>query len=100
MMKERLVWQMNHYISCAVIFSCILSLIFPSQGRRIRDEKFVSSSTSSQWKQHVLDDLQDATAVTNGFMSDNDSEDTSMMGTKHDKKDIFTSTASYLAQGS
>jgi len=68
------------------------------EGRRVRDEGFVSSSTSSQWTKHVLDDLDDATAVVNGFVSDNDSDDTSMMGTKFDKKDMITSTAAFLAQ--
>jgi hypothetical protein len=43
--------------------------------------------------------LFDATAITNGSVNDNDSDDTSMMGTKYDKKDIITTTAAYLAQG-
>ena len=46
----------------------------------------------------MLDDLNDATAVANGLVSDNDSDDTSMMGTKYDKKDIITNTAAFLAQ--
>lgn len=32
-------------------------------------------------------------------MNDNDSADTSVMGTKYDKKDMITSTAAFLAQG-
>jgi hypothetical protein len=67
------------------------------QGRRIRDQGFVSSSSSSKWTQHVLDDLHDATAYA--VVSDDESDDTSMMGTKYEKKDSITSTASFLAQG-
>lgn len=66
----------------------------------MRDEGFVSSSTSSQWTKHVLDDLYDATAVAYGSSgNDSESDDTSMMGTKYDKKDMITSTATFLAQG-
>lgn len=47
----------------------------------------------------MLDDLYDATAVANDLAFDDDSDDTSMMGTKYDKKDIITSTAAFLSQG-
>jgi len=67
------------------------------EARRIRDESFVSSCTSSKWTNLVLDDLHDATAVTDGA-SDNDSDDTSIMGTKYDNKNLIASTAAYLAQ--
>jgi hypothetical protein len=59
----------------------------------------VKSSTSSKWTKNVLKDLYDATEVANGVGDDNDSAETSIMGTKFDKKNLITSTAAFLAQG-
>ena len=66
------------------------------EGRRCRDESFVTSCTSAQWAKDVLNDLFDATAVT---LSDDDdeSDDTSIMGTKFDKSNLITCTSSFLA---
>lgn len=66
------------------------------EGRRFRDEAFVMSCTSSQWTKNVLNDLQDATAVTVGT-DDEDSTDTSIMGTRFDKNNLVTTTAQFLA---
>jgi trehalose 6-phosphate synthase/phosphatase len=68
------------------------------QGRRIRDAAFVSSSPSGLWARKILRDLTDATIATsnNSTMDDNDSDDTSIMGTKFDKKDLITCTAAFL----
>jgi len=59
----------------------------------------VSSSPSASWTAKVLRDLNDATAFTNGTTDGSESEDTSIVGTKLDKKDLITSTATFLAQG-
>ena len=47
----------------------------------------------------VLKDLYDATEVANGSTDDNDSAETSILGTKFDRKNLITSTAAFLAQG-
>ena len=86
------------HLQLSIIFNNLNAINRP-QGRQVRDAGFVSSSTSSQWTQHVLDDLYDATAFTTGRISGDESDDTSMMGTKDDKKDFITSTATFLAQG-
>jgi len=65
-------------------------------GRRERDTAFVTSCSSSSWTRSVLNDLYDATAVTNDEY-DNDSEDTSIMASKFDKQNLITCTASFLA---
>ena len=65
-------------------------------GRRCRDETFVTSCTSSQWTKSVLNDLYDATAAIVSD-DDDDSEDTSIVGTKFDKTNLITSTSGFLA---
>ncbi len=65
------------------------------EGRRCRDEAFVTSCTSSQWARNVLNDLSDATAVA--VSDDDESDDTSIMGTKFDKSNLITSTSAFLA---
>jgi len=66
-------------------------------GRRCRDEAFVTSCTSSQWTKNVLNDLYDATAAVIGGGDDDQSDDTSVMGTKFDKNNLITTTAAFLA---
>ena len=46
-----------------------------------------------------MKDLYDATEVANGVVDDNDSAETSILGTKFDRKNLITSTAAFLAQG-
>ena len=70
--------------------------LLEKEGRRCRDETFVTSCTSSQWARHVLNDLFDATAVAMGD-DDDESDDTSIVGTKFDKTNIITSTSAFLA---
>lgn len=64
--------------------------------RRARDEAFVTSCTSSQWTRSVLQDLYDATVATSDG-DDNESDDTSIMGSKFDRQQLITSTAQFLA---
>ena len=59
----------------------------------------MKSRSSSEWTKNVLKDLYDATEVANGVADDNDSTETSILGTKIDKKNLITSTAAFLAQG-
>ena len=65
--------------------------------RRARDEAFVTSCTSSRWTKSVLNDLYDATAAAAVDGDDNESDDTSIMGTKFDKQNLITSTSQFLA---
>ncbi len=47
----------------------------------------------------MLHDLHDATEYTSGISDASESDDTTIVGTKFDRKDLITSTSAFLAHG-
>ena len=47
----------------------------------------------------MLNDLHDATEFATSVTDSTESDDTTVVGTKFDRKDLITSTSGYLAHG-